>query len=76
MLKKFIRRTKPCWNKINNVDPLLAFREHDLGDFAVQTQDDAHPAIRCPDLGEWRYSRNSHGMPTEAFPRVKYHDDP
>ena len=60
MLKKFIRRAKPRWNEIGGIDPFLAFREHDLDDFAVQTDGYAQPAIRCPDSGTRLYPRTSH----------------
>jgi hypothetical protein len=76
MLKKFIRRAKPRWNEIGGIDPFLAFREHDLDDFAVQTDGYAQPAIRCPDSGTRPYSRISHGMPTEPFPHEQHFEEP
>jgi hypothetical protein len=75
MLKELIHRAKPRRNEVCGIDPFLAFRKHDLGNFADQVHDNAHPAIRCPDSGTRPYSRISHGMPTEPFPHEQHFEE-
>jgi len=49
VLDELIDGAKLGWDKVHEIDPLLALRKHDLGDVAIQAGNDPQPTIRRSD---------------------------